>query len=300
MLRGFNRSLAALLPYLPKPLVGLFARRYVAGETVEEALRAAGELNAGGFQATLDILGEQVASREEAFLVAGAYAHLYHQIAGANLRANISLKPTHLGLNLGRGICEENLLTVLEAARATGNFLRIDMEGSPYTGDTLDLYRTCREQYPEVGPALQAYLHRSRDDLTQLLSPALNVRICKGIYREPPDRAIQDREAINESFLGLVRQAFDGGAYVAIATHDLTLINRILALIRELQIPTPRFEFQTLHGVPMGGQREALLREGFRVRVYLPFGEAWHEYSLRRLRENPDIVGYVLGNLWRK
>lgn len=300
MLPGLNRPLAVLLPYLPKTLVGLFARRYVAGETVKEALRVAGELNDGGFQATLDILGEQVASREAAFLVAGAYAHLYHQIAGANLRANISLKPTHLGLNLGRGICEKNLLTVLKAARATDNFLRIDMEGSPYTGDTLDLYHICRERYPKVGPVLQAYLFRSRDDLTQLLSPALNVRICKGIYREPPDRAIQNREAINDNFLDLVRQAFEGGAYVAIATHDLTLIDRAWALIRELHIPTPRFEFQTLHGVPMAGKREALLREGFKVRVYLPFGEAWHDYSLRRLRENPDIAGYVLHNLLRK
>lgn len=300
MLTGLNRPLAALLPYLPKRLVGLFARRYVAGETVEEALSVASELNDEGFQVTLDILGEQVASREAAFLVAGAYAHLYHQIAGANLRANISLKPTHLGLNLGRGICQENLFTILEAARATGNFLRIDMEGSPYTGDTLDLYHTCQERYSQVGPVLQAYLLRSRDDLTQLLAPSLNVRICKGIYREPPDRAIQDREAINDNFLDLVRQAFEGGAYVAIATHDLTLISRVLALIRELQIRAPRFEFQTLHGVPMAGKREALLREGFKVRVYLPFGQAWHEYSLRRLSENPDIVGYVLRNLWRK
>ena len=300
MLPGFNRSLAAVLPYLPKTLVGLFARRYVAGETVEEALKVAHELNDRGFQVTLDILGEQVASRDAAFLVAGAYAHLYQQIAGANLRANISLKPTHLGLNLGREICEKNLLTVLQAARATDNFLRIDMEGSPYTADTLDLYDICRERYPRVGPVLQAHLLRSRDDLTQLLSPALNVRICKGIYREPPDRAIQDREAVNDNFLDLVRQGFEGGAYVAIATHDLTLINRVLALIRDLQIPTTRFEFQTLHGVPMAGKREALLREGFMVRIYLPFGEDWHDYSLRRLRENPDIVGYVLRNLFRK
>ncbi len=300
MLPGLNRPLAALLPYLPKALVGLFARRYVAGETVEEALGIASGLNEGGFQATLDILGEEVASLEAAFLVAGAYAHLFHQIAGANLRANISLKPTHLGLNHGRRVCEENLLTVLEAARATDNFLRIDMEGSPYTDDTLDLYRTCKERYPQVGPVLQACLFRSRDDLAQLLSSSLNVRICKGIYRESPERAIQDREAINDSYLDLVRQAFEGGAYVAIATHDLTLIDRTLTLIRQLQIPTPRFEFQTLHGVPMAGKREALLREGFKVRVYLPFGGAWHDYSLRRLRENPDIAGYVLRNLLRK
>ena len=299
MFPGFNNLIAAALPYLPKALVGLVARRYVAGETAETALVLAQRLNEQGFEATLDILGEHVSSNEAAAAVAAAYTELYHDIARMGLSANISLKPTHLGLDIDLKTCERNLFKVLDAVTTAGNFLRIDMENSPHTDDTLALYRTCLEQHPRVGPVLQAYLYRSRNDLAALMSSPLNFRLCKGIYREPPEIAIQDRAAINDNFLALLRQAFEGGAYVAIATHDRPLITRAEELIRQLNIPPARFEFQALYGVPMKGKLEALLAAGYKVRIYVPFGEAWYDYSLRRLKENPSLAGYVLKNMFQ-
>lgn len=299
MFSGLNRLIVASLPYLPKTLVGLIARRYVAGETVEDALEVVKRLNEQGFEATLDILGEHVESSGEASAVADAYVELYRRIADSGLRSNISLKPTHLGLAIDGQICRESLSRILAAARETDNFLRIDMEDSPYTDNTLALYRTCLEQYPRVGPVLQAYLYRSGDDLTNLMSSPLNFRLCKGIYREPPEIAIQDRAAINHNFLVLLQQAFEGGAYVAIATHDRPLIAQAEELIRQLNIPPDRFEFQALYGVPMKGKLETLLAAGYKVRIYVPFGEAWYDYSLRRLKENPHLAGYVLKNMFQ-
>jgi len=297
MVYGFNRLLVAGLPYLPKAAVAFFARRYVAGESVEEALAVAEGLNERGFQVTLDILGEDTQSHEEATLVASAYAHLYQELNAARIRGNISVKLTHLGLKPGREGCLDNLFQVLDAAETYGYFLRIDMEDSSCTDDTIDLYRACRERYPGVGLALQSCLHRSMADLEALLDGPLNVRICKGIYNEPAAIAHKKSRAITANFLALARRALADGAYVAIATHDQRLIDGCLNLIAELNVPNDRFEFQVLHGVPMEGRKERLLAQGCRVRVYLPFGEAWHDYALRRIKENPRIATYVLKNM---
>jgi proline dehydrogenase len=295
-----NNILASSLPILPKVFVGLVARRYVAGEIKEHALATVSALNAKGFEVTLDILGEHVTSSEEAEKITDAYIDLFHEISNHHLRSNISLKPTHLGLDLEYSLCEKNLFRILDAAAESGNFLRIDMEDSPHTDDTLMLYRNCLQRYPEVGPVLQAYMHRSSNDLSQLSQSPLNFRLCKGIYREPPDIAIQERVAINDNFISLLQQAFETDAYVGIATHDQGLIDRTLVLIKQMNIPDSRFEFQVLYGVPMNGKLAGLLAEGFKVRIYIPFGEAWYDYSLRRLKENPNLAGYVLHNLFRK
>ncbi len=300
MFQGLNNLLVAVLSFMPKGLVGLFARRYVAGETEAEAFEAVKQLNERGFEATLDILGEHVESKEEAAAVAEAYVRLYQEIARLGLVANISLKPSHLGLDVDLETCEQNLLRVLEAAAETDNFLRIDMESSAHTDETIALYRRCRERYAKVGLVLQAYLHRSRDDLAALDPAQLNFRLCKGIYREPPEIAIQEPAAISDNYLALLRQAFEAKAYAAIATHDRPLIDRAVELIRELDIPPTRFEFQVLYGVPMEGKLEELLARGYKVRHYVPFGEAWHAYCLRRLKENPNVAGYVLRNLFHK
>lgn len=297
---GLHSLLVATLPYLPKRLVRLFARRYIPGETEHDALVVTEDLNRQGFEVTLDILGEHVQHESEAAGVAAAYVHLYHSIAERGLRANVSLKPTHLGLDLGFQIGEANLVQVLDAAAETDNFMRLDMEDSRRTDDTLVLYRDCLQRYPRVGPVLQAYLHRSRDDLAALMSPQLNVRLCKGIYLESPDVALQDEQAIRDNYLALVHQGFEGGAYLAIATHDRALIDAVETHIRSRNIPPSRFEFQVLYGVPMAGKLEALLTKGYTVRVYLPFGETWYDYSLRRLQENPNMVRYILRNLLRK
>ena len=297
---GLNRLLVAALPFMPRALVGLFARRYVPGESRHQALAVAQELNARGYEATLDILGEHVIEKEEAAGVAHDYVELYQAIDQRGLQTNISLKPTHLGLDIDFETCRGNLLEVLAAARASNNFLRLDMENSHHTDANLALYRLCKERFSGVGPVLQAYLHRSGNDLATLLSASLNVRICKGIYQEPPAVAIQDRLAINANFLQLVRQGFEGEAYLGIATHDLELIAAVEGLIRLLDIPPTRFEFQALYGVPMAGKLRALRDMGYKVRIYIPFGETWYEYSLRRLQENPRILGYVLRNLLRR
>lgn len=295
-----NRVLVTSLPFLPRSVVGAFASRYVAGETVATALQQARDLNEKGFEVTLDILGEHVQDHEEARLVTDAYIHLYDQIAAAGIRGNISLKPTHLGLELDYHTCEQNLLRILEAAKANGNFLRIDMENSPYTDATLQLYHACLERYDRVGPVLQAYLHRSSADLAAIMSPKLNFRLCKGIYQEPENIAIQDRQGINRNYMALARQAFEGLAYVAIATHDLELITDVENFVQELGVPAERFEFQVLYGVPMKGRLEQLLAKGYRVRVYVPFGATWYDYAMRRLKENPSIAGYVMSNFFRK
>ena len=295
-----NKLLVAALPALPRAFIGRFARRYVAGEQAGQALSVAKALNERGFEVTLDILGEHVDSRQEAQEVTAAYVDLYRRIAATGTRANISLKPTHLGLDLGRVLCRDNLLQVVSAGRETGNFLRIDMENSVQTDDTLALFSDCRNIYDRVGPVLQAYLHRSSDDLALILSTRLNVRLCKGIYRERPEIAYQRPSAINDNFVALARQALEGGAYVALATHDRPLIARLEQLIGDLRLPPERFEFQVLYGVPMGGKLQELQNRGFKVRIYVPFGEAWYDYSKRRLKENPDIAGYVLSNLFKK
>lgn len=295
-----NRILTAFLPLLPKVFVGLVAKRYVAGETNQQALAAIKSLNDKGFEATIDILGEHVTKPDEAEKITAEYVDLYHEIKRLGLRSNISLKPTHLGLDIDYSVCEQNLTRILDAAADTGNFLRIDMEDSPHTDDTLKLYRFCLQRYSRVGPVLQAYMHRSSSDLSQLSQSPLNFRLCKGIYREPPDIAIQDRSAINDNFISLLQQAFDTDAYVAIATHDQGLIDRAIALIDKMNIPVSRFEFQALYGVPMHGKLEKLLAKEFTVRIYVPFGQAWYDYSLRRLKENPNLAGYVLRNLFRR
>ena len=300
MVALLNRLLVGILPVMPKALIRRFAKRYVAGETAALALAAAASLNDRGFQVTLDILGEHVETAGGAADVAAAYSHLYGEIAAAGVQANISLKPTHLGLDLGTDVCLANLRQVLEAARQQGNFLRLDMESSAHTDDTIQLYRRLHSSYEKVGLVLQAYLKRSAADLADLMFPGLNVRICKGIYREPAEIGLQDAAAINDNFTALLRLGFEGGASMAIATHDQKLIQAARRLIDELQVPLSRLEFQVLYGVPMGGTLEKLLEAGYTVRVYLPFGEAWHDYALRRLKENPAIAGYVLKNLLRR
>ncbi len=300
MTAPLNRLLVGILPILPKALVRRFAQRYVAGESAARALAVAAKLNDRGFQVTLDILGEHVQTAGGAADVTAAYSHLYGEIAAAGVQANISLKPTHLGLDLGTDVCLANLRLVMEAARQQDNFLCLDMESSAQTDDTIRLYRQLHSSYAKVGLVLQAYLKRSAADLADLMSAALNVRICKGIYREPPEIGLQDRAAVNDNYTALLRQGFEGGASMAIATHDQKLIKAARRLIDELQVPPSRFEFQVLYGVPMSGTLERLLAAGYTVRVYLPFGEDWHDYALRRLKENPAIAGYILKNMLRR
>ncbi len=295
-----NLLLAAALPIFPRWLIKPFAKPYVAGEVIAEALQHIKELNDMGFAATIDILGEHVPTVEEATAITKSYTEILTAIVDQGLDCNISIKPTHIGLDIHYDTARDNLLSLLETASKTNNFVRIDMENSHYTDASIKLYLEALINYQNVGPVIQAYLRRSQDDISRLNGTLLNARICKGIYLEPDAIALQKKAEINEQFVKLVKTILNGGGYVGIATHDLALINELENWIIENKIALDRFEFQVLYGVPMGGKLEELLSKGYKVRKYVPFGEKWFDYSVRRLKENPKIITYVIKNLFKK
>ena len=295
-----NSSIAALMHIAPKRLFRPFANSYVAGESIDSALKVVKILNEKGFSATMDILGENVNSEKEATLITNQYTHLIQQISQAELDSTISVKLTHLGLGIDPILGEKNILQLAQVGKENNVGVTIDMENSPYTSTTFELYNKTLSVHNKMGTVIQAYLHRSSEDIQKLNSPLLNLRICKGIYRESPDIAIQDRSAINDNYMDMARAMFNGAGFVCLATHDLELLDRLELLIVNDRISPDRFEFQVLYGVPMGDRLEKLKTKGYKVRVYVPFGEAWFEYAIRRLKENPTIISYVLKNMFKK
>lgn len=295
-----NSSIAALMHLAPKWLFRPFANSYVAGESIDSALKVVKILNEKGFSATMDILGENVNSEREATLITNQYTHLIQQISQAELDSTISVKLTHLGLGIDPILGEKNILQLAQVGKENNVGVTIDMENSPYTSTTFELYNKTLSVHNKMGTVIQAYLHRSSEDIQKLNTPLLNLRICKGIYRESPDIAIQDRSAINDNYMDMARAMFNGSGFVCLATHDLELLDRLELLIVNDRISPDRFEFQVLYGVPMGDRLEKLKTKGYKVRVYVPFGEAWFEYAIRRLKENPTIISYVLKNMFKK
>ena len=295
-----NSLLTATVPFLPRWIVRPFALPYVAGETIDEALQAAEAVSREGFSVTLDILGEHTLDIKISQKITEDYCSLYNLITQKNLDCTISLKLTHLGLDISKELAAENLNKIIISARPGNRGLTIDMENSSYTSQTLDMYKTALEFYENTGKVLQAYLHRSMDDLKQIMSPKLRLRICKGIYLEDGKIAFKNGNQINENYIALCQTLLKGEGFVEIATHDTELIHDLDRWISENHIPMDRFEFQVLYGVPMGNTLENLKDKGYRVRVYIPFGDKWYEYSIRRLKENPNIVGYVLKNMFKR
>ena len=293
-----NKLALAFMPLLPKALVYQFARKYVAGTTKETALSAIKKLNNAGYLVTLDILGEHTDTERAASKVADEYAELYREIALRNLDCNISIKPSHIGSDLSEDIYNKNLDTIIKASEDSGNFLRIDMESSKRTDFTINSFTEERNKGVQIGTVFQAYLYRTFDDISKLDPRNLNLRLCKGIYKESDDICINDRTKINDNYLKILRYAFEKDIYVGIATHDTTLLESVHALIDEMGVSADRFEFQVLYGVPMHGWSQKNLDMGYRVRVYVPFGGDWYKYSVRRLKENPDIAGYIIKNLF--
>jgi proline dehydrogenase len=285
----FDSLIRATLPVTPKPVVHFFARRYVAGTTLADAVATVGRLAAEGCCATIDVLGESVTSRELAQTAVAAYLEVLETIVGRSLDANVSLKPTQMGLQIDEGFCHDNIATILERASGHGIFVRIDMEDSPTTDATLRIYRRLAARFPgRCGVVLQSRLRRTLADAAALAAAGANVRLCKGIYLEPRSVAYEEREIIRDNFVHVLRALLAGGSYVGIATHDEWLVAEALALIRQLGLPRERYEFQMLLGVDPE-LRRILTREGHRLRVYVPFGSHWYPYSVRRLRENPSI-----------
>jgi proline dehydrogenase len=284
------------LPLVPSRLVRVVASRYVAGETLEDAVRTVRQLNSEGCRATLDVLGEDVTRISETEPTVVEYHRALDAIAEHRLDSNISVKLTALGLKLDPRRCREHFHTILEAARAHGNFVRIDMEDSSVTEETIRVYEESRKLTESVGLVLQAYMRRSREDARRAAALRANVRVCKGIYIEPPEIAYKGRDEIRDSFAAIVEDLLQAGCSVGIATHDESLVARALETIRRLKVSRDNYEFQMLLGVA-GNMRRELVSSGHRLRVYVPYGRSWRAYSLRRLKENPAIAGQVLKGL---
>jgi len=289
----FDRAIVRILPAVPRPLVQKLSGRYIAGTELKDARETVRRLNAEGKLATIDVLGEEITNEDEAAAIVRAYQDVFADIEHCGLDSNVSVKLTALGLNLDYDVCRADLRVVVEDAASRGNFVRIDMEDSSTTDDTLRLYRELREEgYDNVGVVLQAMLRRTHDDIVALADLKPSVRLCKGIYVEPPELAYQDDEEVRASYVRGLEALLDAGSYVGIATHDEWLLDEGRRLVAEGGLSRDEYEFQMLLGVrPQLG--DELVREGHRLRIYVPFGRHWYAYSLRRLQENPKIAGYI-------
>ena len=291
----YDRAIVRLLPAVPRPVVKRLSGRYIAGEELEDASRVVAELNAAGKAATVDVLGEEIVDRAEAEAITRAYLDALAKIERAGLDANVSVKPTGLGLKLDLGLCRANLERVVRAAAELGNFVRIDMEDASTTDETLLLYRELRGAgLDNVGVVLQASLRRTLADVRALADLRPNVRICKGIYVEDESIQFRDFDAVRASFVRALEELLVTDCYVGIATHDEWLI----AQGRRLAEGRPH-EFQMLLGVRTHLGDE-LVREGRKLRIYVPYGRHWYAYSLRRLQENPKIAGYVAADTFSR
>jgi proline dehydrogenase len=289
----FDRAIVRLLPAVPRPVVRKLSDRYIAGPELKDAREAVRRLNAEGKVATIDVLGEEITTEEEAAAIVRAYLDVFADIERCGLDSGVSVKLTGLGLKLGYELCRDNLRTVVEDAASRANFVRIDMEDSSTTDDTLRLYRELRQEgHDNVGVVLQARLRRTASDIAALADLKPSVRLCKGIYVEPPELAYQEDGAVRASYVHALEALLDAGSYVGIATHDEWLLDEGLRIVGERGLDHDEYEFQMLLGV-RSGRGDELVREGHHLRIYVPFGRQWYEYSLRRLQENPSIAGYV-------
>jgi proline dehydrogenase len=288
----FDSLIAGSVRLLPKPVVRRVADRYVAGETLDDAVREIATLNQAGCRASMDLLGENVTTEAAASENARAYVMALDAIAREKLDSNVSIKLSAFGLDLSTDLAFRNTRLVVEHARSLGNFVRIDMENSPYTDRTIDVYKALRREFENVGIVLQACLRRTAADVDSLLPVGPHFRLCKGIYVEPRAIAWRQADVVNRHYVHCLRKMLAGGAFVGIATHDERLVFEALRIVDELRTPRDRFEFQMLLGVDED-LRGILLSLGHPVRVYVPYGRDWYAYSLRRLKENPRIAGYV-------
>jgi len=297
--RIVDRLIATSLPVVPKPLVRHFADRYMAGETLDDALATVASLNRIGAVATVDVLGEFIHERGQALRTADEYVALLDAIARERLDSTVSVKLSALGLEFDPDLALELVTRVVEVAAGHGNRVRIDMEHSGLTDGTLAVYRALRESgHENVGIVLQAYLRRTFDDVRALADLTPSVRLVKGIYIEPPEIAYTERALINRNFLALLRELVDLGCRVAVATHDDALVGEARRLADQRNLTPDMYEFQLLLGVKEQ-LRDRLIAAGHRVRIYTPYGEAWYGYSVRRLKENPSIAGYVAKDVLR-
>lgn len=300
-----NKAISQILPHLPQKLIWQFSKDYIAGETIQSAVEASLALNQNNTLVTLDILGEFIENMDQAKENRDQYVTLINTVEATDVRGNYSIKPTMFGLLLDKEACYTYMRDIVAAAAAHNNFIRIDMENSPTVDDTIDIFRRIKAEFPgNVGLVVQAYLKRTKGDIEAMLDlkelgADLNFRLCKGIYVEPAAIAYKDYHEINAHYLEDLEFMFQNGVYPGIATHDKPLIQGALDLIKKYDVPRDRYEFQMLYGVTPK-QRQGLVDDGHKVRVYVPFGPHWFGYSTRRLKENPAMVSHIVKALFAK
>ena len=299
MLKLLNYIFIKVIPFIPKFLIKIFANQYVAGISIDNAIKIISKLNNKGLHATLDILGEHTQNDTEAINITNQYCKILEEIHAKNLNCNISIKPTHIGTDISNNLFLDNLSKIHSKSIDTNNFVRIDMENSKLTDITINAYKNRAEINSDIGIVLQAYLFRSEDDLNNLNENS-NIRLCKGIYNESEQIAFKRPLDINDNYIKLLERAFNKNIYVGIATHDPELINHSINLIKSMNIDKSMFEFQMLYGVPMEKHINTISTHGYKIRIYVPFGPEWYSYSIRRIKENPNISKYIIQNLFKK
>ncbi|WP_319226832.1 proline dehydrogenase family protein [Draconibacterium orientale] len=298
-----NKLIANMLPYMPKKLIWVFSKRYIAGESMEEGLLASKLLNEKGIEVTVDILGEFITTLDEAEKNRDEYLEVIERFTSENVQGNFSIKPTMFGMLLDREICFNLLREVVQFAAQKDSFIRIDMEDSQCVDMELDIFRRLRKEFPKhVGLVLQAYLRRTESDLVALndLNSAnypISFRLCKGIYVEPENIAFKEYNEVRQHFLTDLKYMFENKMYVGIATHDKFLVEESMKMIGEMNIPKDMYEFQMLYGVTPE-LRQLIVDNGHKMRVYVPFGEKWFNYSTRRLKENPKMAQHIIKALF--
>ena len=293
-----NQLILSMIQFLPRPVVRRFAMRYIAGEELDDAIRVVRALNSKKMMGTIDVLGENVSTREESLKAAREGEEVLHSINKNQIDTNLSIKLTQFGLKIDQEFCYSNVKRLLEIASGYNQFVRIDMEDSSTTSDTLRLYERLRSGgFENVGVVIQANMRRSKKDIQGLISLKTNIRLCKGAYIEPESIALRGREEIRFNFLRLLRMLLDGKCYVGIATHDDFLIQGATQYIQEMKLQKSDYEFQMLYGV-RSKLRDQIVAYGHRLRVYVPFGQYWYAYSMRRFKENPQMIRYVLRSLF--
>lgn len=296
-MNAINKLIVEIVKLMPKPIVYIFARKYIAGERLEDAIEVVKELNSNGILATVDVLGESVTTKKEAEDAKKECLAVLDAINVNKLNANLSVKPTQLGLGIDKDFCYEQLSEILEKAKSYSNFVRIDMEDSPFTTLTIELVMRLKQKFNNTGIVVQAYLKRTIQDVLEMNKCGMNYRLCKGIYVEPAEIAYKDRQEVRNNYLKILETMLENGNYVGIATHDEYLIDGAYDIIKKNNYSNDKFEFQMLYGV-RENYRDKINADGYKIRVYVPFGNQWYAYSVRRLKENPQVAWYIFKSIF--
>lgn len=295
----FNKAVVGILPVFPKRIIRIFANRYIAGDNIDEGVKKVQELNKKNIFATMDVLGESISEKAEAIESKNESIEVLEYINRHKLNSNLSIKLTMLGLNIDYDLCLNLVTEILTKAKELNNFVRIDMEDSSVTDATIRIFEESRKKFDNVGLVLQAYMRRTEKDVIKLTEVKTSFRLCKGIYIEPEEIAFKKKQEVRDNFMKVLRVMFERKAYVGIATHDKYLVEESLKLIREFNLNKDQYEFQMLLGVTEK-LRDKLVADGHKMRIYVPFGKRWYQYSMRRFKENPNVVGAVINSFFNR